>query len=126
VNVASFLADLGFRVAVTGLLGRDNAGVFEQLFAGKGMTDAFVRIPGKTRVNIKIIDETRRGSPTSTFPAPPRRPTTSPNWRGRSKPARRPRLLRAFRQRSRRRSRCLLPGPDPPPQGGGQASAARQ
>lgn len=57
VNVASFLADLGCRVAVTGLLGRDNAGVFEQLFSGKAMSDAFVRIPGNNRVNIKIIDE---------------------------------------------------------------------
>jgi len=61
VNVASFLVDLGFRVAVTGLLGRDNAGVFEQLFASKGISDAFVRIPGKTRVNVKIIGATEQG-----------------------------------------------------------------
>jgi 1-phosphofructokinase len=71
VNVASFLADLGFRVAVTGLLGSDNAGVFEQLFASKGMTDAFVRIPGKTRVNVKIIDEAAHGITDINFPGPP-------------------------------------------------------
>lgn len=70
VNVASFLADLGFRVAVTGLLGRDNANVFEQLFARKAMTDAFVRIPGKTRVNVKIIDETCQAITDINFPGP--------------------------------------------------------
>ncbi|MFZ4539070.1 1-phosphofructokinase [Propionivibrio sp.] len=70
VNVASFLADLGFRVAVTGLLGLDNANVFEQLFASKGMTDAFVRIPGTTRVNVKIIDEVCQGITDINFPGP--------------------------------------------------------
>jgi 1-phosphofructokinase len=70
VNVASFLADLGFRVAVTGLLGRDNAGVFEQLFAAKGISDAFVRIPGNTRVNVKIIDETSQRITDINFPGP--------------------------------------------------------
>ena len=70
VNVASFLADLGFSVAVTGLLGRDNANVFEQLFARKAMADAFVRIAGKTRVNVKIIDETCRGITDINFPGP--------------------------------------------------------
>jgi 1-phosphofructokinase family hexose kinase len=68
VNVASFLADMGFRVAVTGLLGRDNAGVFEQLFATKGITDTFVRVPGKTRVNVKIIDEANQGITDINFP----------------------------------------------------------
>ena len=70
VNVASFLADLGFRVAVTGLLGRDNAGLFEQLFAAKAMTDAFVRIPGNTRVNVKIIDERAPSVTDINFPGP--------------------------------------------------------
>ena len=60
VNVASFLADLGFRVTVTGFLGRENCAVFERLFRDKGMTDAFLRIAGKTRVNVKIIDEVQR------------------------------------------------------------------
>lgn len=70
VNVASFMADLGFRVSVTGLLGRDNAGVFEALFAGKGMNDAFVRVPGKTRVNVKIIDEVSSAITDINFPGP--------------------------------------------------------
>lgn len=70
VNVASFLADLGFRVAVTGLLGRDNANVFTPLFARKAMADAFVRIAGKTRVNVKIIDATSQAITDINFPGP--------------------------------------------------------
>ena len=70
VNVASFLADLGFRVAVTGLLGRDNAAEFEHLFESKGMADEFVRIPGKTRVNVKIIDPTSRSITDVNLPGP--------------------------------------------------------
>jgi len=72
VNVASFLADLGHaatgKVSVTGLLGRDNAGEFEQLFKSKGIADEFVRIPGKTRVNVKIIDETTQAITDLNFP----------------------------------------------------------
>ena len=68
VNVASFLADLGCRVAVTGLLGNENALAFERLFAQKGMTDAFVRIPGKTRVNVKIIDAAQQRITDINFP----------------------------------------------------------
>ena len=56
VNVASFLAHFGHRIAVTGFLGRDNIQPFEQLFARHGMEDRFVRLPGSTRVNIKIVD----------------------------------------------------------------------
>lgn len=56
VNVASFLAHFGHDVAATGLLGRDNAALFDQLFADKGITDRFVRLPGSTRVNVKIFD----------------------------------------------------------------------
>jgi 1-phosphofructokinase family hexose kinase len=70
VNVASFLADLGFTVAVTGLLGRDNASVFEDLFAAKGIDDSFVRVAGKTRVNVKIIDEARQVNTDINFPGP--------------------------------------------------------
>ncbi|EXI73015.1 MAG TPA: 1-phosphofructokinase family hexose kinase [Candidatus Accumulibacter phosphatis] len=55
VNVAACLADLGLAVTVTGLLGSDNAGIFERLFASKGIRDACVRFPGQTRVNIKIL-----------------------------------------------------------------------
>jgi 1-phosphofructokinase len=57
VNVASFLRDLGVAVSVTGFLGRDNAPEFERLFERKSIADRFVRLPGKTRVNVKILDE---------------------------------------------------------------------
>ncbi|PTQ11564.1 1-phosphofructokinase [Sphingomonas oleivorans] len=57
VNVASCLADWGVPVAVTGLLGRENAAVFEALFAAKRIDDRFVRADGVTRTNIKLVDD---------------------------------------------------------------------
>jgi 1-phosphofructokinase len=57
VNVASFLADYGMEVAVTGFLGEENADIFERHFARKKIEDRFVRVPGETRINIKIMDE---------------------------------------------------------------------
>jgi len=57
VNVASFLADYGHDTAVTGYLGQENAAIFEQFFASKGIDDCFVRIPGNTRINVKVVDE---------------------------------------------------------------------
>src|SRR5262249_21402036 len=43
--------------AVTGFLGQENADIFEQLFARKRIEDHFVRIPGSTRIGVKIVDE---------------------------------------------------------------------
>jgi 1-phosphofructokinase len=57
VNVASFLADSGYSVIVTGFLGEENAAIFEQFFARKRITDACVRLPGDTRISVKIVDE---------------------------------------------------------------------
>ncbi len=57
VNVASFLAQFGLSVAVTGILGENNIEPFVRLFAEKGIVDRFVRLPGLTRVNVKIVDE---------------------------------------------------------------------
>jgi 1-phosphofructokinase len=57
VNVASFLADYGHDTAVTGYLGQENADIFVQFFASKGIDDYFVRIPGNTRINVKVVDE---------------------------------------------------------------------
>lgn len=56
VNVASVLADLGVEVTATGFLGTENTGLFETLFARKKIVDRFVRIPGSTRVGLKIVD----------------------------------------------------------------------
>ncbi len=68
MNVASFLADLGFRVAVTGILGSENAIAFARLFAQKGMTDGFVRIREGARVNVQIIDEAQQRITDINFP----------------------------------------------------------
>lgn len=56
VNVASVLADFGVEVVATGFLGRDNAELFESLFASKRIDDQFLRIAGSTRTGIKIVD----------------------------------------------------------------------
>lgn len=57
VNVASFLRDYGHEAVVTGYLGEENSDIFEQFFAAKGIGDCFVRIPGSTRINVKVVDE---------------------------------------------------------------------
>ena len=56
INVASFLADYGISSTVTGFLGQDNAETFERFFAQKQLSDRFVRIPGSTRIGVKIVD----------------------------------------------------------------------
>lgn len=56
INVASFLADWGVDVTVTGLLGSGNARIFDELFGEKRMLDKFVRVEGNTRTNVKIVD----------------------------------------------------------------------
>lgn len=56
VNVASFLAHAGLPVAATGLLGSGNIEPFLELFESKGIEDRCVRLIGRTRVNVKIID----------------------------------------------------------------------
>jgi 1-phosphofructokinase len=56
VNVASALADLQVPTLATGLLGRENAGLFEELFRTKGIEDRFVRLDGSTRPGLKVVD----------------------------------------------------------------------
>ena len=70
VNVASALADNGHDVAVTGFLGRANAGAFEELFSQKKIADHFVRIGGQTRIGIKITDPVRGETTDINFPGP--------------------------------------------------------
>ena len=68
VNVASVLADYGFSVAATGFLGAENISIFEQLFTRKQIDDRFVRIDGRTRTGIKIIDEVHHETTDINFP----------------------------------------------------------
>jgi 1-phosphofructokinase len=60
LNVAQVLADLGHKVTVSGFLGLANAAPFEALFARRGFVDAFVRVPGETRSNIKLAERDGR------------------------------------------------------------------
>ena len=71
VNVASFLADAGYAATVTGFLGEDNPELFERLCDQKGMVDAFVRIPGRTRTGIKIVDPAQRQTTDINMPGTP-------------------------------------------------------
>ncbi|WP_294033117.1 1-phosphofructokinase family hexose kinase [uncultured Moraxella sp.] len=68
LNSAQVLADLGIETVAAGFLGADNAQVFERLFADRDakiaksatsaarLTDAFVRVAGETRTNVKLVD----------------------------------------------------------------------
>ncbi|SHJ36343.1 fructose-1-phosphate kinase [Malonomonas rubra DSM 5091] len=56
VNIARLLRQFELPVAATGFLGEDNPHLFEKLFRNLGIEDAFVRVPGETRIGIKILD----------------------------------------------------------------------
>ncbi|MEB0106232.1 1-phosphofructokinase [Pseudomonas sp. MH9.3] len=60
VNVAQVLADLGHQLSVSGFLGDANPQAFDALIAHRGFVDAFVRVPGETRSNIKIAEHDGR------------------------------------------------------------------
>lgn len=74
LNVARWLAKRGASVACGGLLGADNAAVFERELAKYGIEDRFVRVPGATRVNEMFV--TPRGSFKVNRPAFPGLPAT--------------------------------------------------
>ncbi|BEV70804.1 MULTISPECIES: 1-phosphofructokinase [unclassified Paludibacterium] len=57
VNVAGCLADWDIPVIATGILGRDSADTFAEMFHQKGIGNRFVLQPGHTRVNIKLSSE---------------------------------------------------------------------
>ncbi|OLQ85884.1 1-phosphofructokinase [Vibrio panuliri] len=57
VNVAKVLSDLGAEVSVTGFLGADNQELFCQLFEQINANDRFVRVPGATRINVKLVEQ---------------------------------------------------------------------
>jgi 1-phosphofructokinase len=56
VNVACCLADWGLTVTAAGILGADNDAAFVAAFAEKGIADRFLRVPGETRTNLKLLD----------------------------------------------------------------------
>jgi 1-phosphofructokinase family hexose kinase len=56
INIARLLRLYALPVTATGFLGQENPHLFEKLFADTGIVDAFVRVPGETRIGIKILD----------------------------------------------------------------------
>ena len=68
VNVAAALAEQGHRAAALGFLGRENAAIFEAFFAGQGVADRCLRLPGATRMGIKIVDPVRGETTDLNFP----------------------------------------------------------
>lgn len=68
VNVASFLAGYGLRVAATGLRGRDNGQIFRSFLASHGIVDRFVETPGATRTGVKIVDPAQGQTTDINFP----------------------------------------------------------
>ncbi|MCG7600254.1 1-phosphofructokinase [Halomonas sp. McH1-25] len=60
VNVARVLVALGHDVAVSGFLGAANDGPFVHAFADLGVADAFLRVPGETRINAKVAEHDGR------------------------------------------------------------------
>ncbi len=59
VNVAGCLADYGVPTVVTGLLGGEDSGAFDAMFSAKRIDDRFVRVAGRTRTNVKLVDPER-------------------------------------------------------------------
>ncbi len=60
INVAAFLSGGAFPVTAAGFLGEENTAVFEALFRRRGIRDRCLRLPGRSRVNIKVVDREGR------------------------------------------------------------------
>jgi 1-phosphofructokinase len=69
VNVAACLADYGLATIATGLLGEEDRGAFEALFAAKHITDRFVQVVGRARINVKLVDPARGETTDINLPA---------------------------------------------------------
>ncbi|WP_319582561.1 1-phosphofructokinase [uncultured Pseudodesulfovibrio sp.] len=68
VNIAGLLRKFDLPVTVSGFLGTENARIFEKRFADLGMTDEFVRVPGETRIGIKVLDPESKSTTDINFP----------------------------------------------------------
>ena len=56
VNVSAMHAVLGQRSAATGLMPRLDADAYARYLAGMGVEDAFHRVPGRARINVKLVE----------------------------------------------------------------------
>ena len=68
VNVAAALAEQGHAVEALGFLGRDNDAIFAERFAALGVRDRCLRLPGETRIGLKIVDPARGETTDLNFP----------------------------------------------------------
>jgi 1-phosphofructokinase len=68
INVAAALAEQGNAVAAFGFLGRENESAFTSFFDECGIEDHCLRLPGRTRVGIKITDPVRHETTDINFP----------------------------------------------------------
>lgn len=71
VNIAGLLRMFDLPVTATGFLGDGNAGIFERYFAQRGITDEFIRVPGETRIGIKVLDPEKQSTTDINFPGLP-------------------------------------------------------
>ncbi|WP_392566906.1 1-phosphofructokinase [Utexia brackfieldae] len=58
INVAKVLRDLGLDITVSGFLGKENDDGFVQLFEQLKIDNQFQTVAGRTRINVKITEET--------------------------------------------------------------------
>lgn len=68
VNVSARLGEFGIGTIATGFLGEENQSHFTSLFSKLPIHDAFVRIPGRTRSGIKLVE--RHGEVTTDINLP--------------------------------------------------------
>lgn len=68
VNVSARLGEFGISTTATGFLGTENQTHFTTLFSKLSIRDAFVRIPGRTRTGIKLVE--RNGEVTTDINLP--------------------------------------------------------
>ena len=68
VNVSARLGEFGISTTATGFLGAENQTHFTTLFSKLPIRDAFVRIPGRTRTGIKLVE--RNGEVTTDINLP--------------------------------------------------------
>lgn len=57
INVASFLNSSKLKVASYGFLGKENSSIFDMFLNKHNILNENIKIEGKTRVNLKIVDE---------------------------------------------------------------------
>lgn len=77
INVASCLSDFGVSTTVTGLLGRDNAAPFRELFQRKKIADHCCYLDGLTRINVKLVDTVSGETTDINTPGPEFTPTAA-------------------------------------------------